>query len=158
MNVSAWWKNRSEQVSVRDLVRSEVDSNLTRLAEYWDKVKPRKDVDEIHRVDKIVYAREFAQTELPSFANEVFASQQSALSSAIPRAQFEQLSGFYNRLARIEEIQRRLRETRANEIAVHTSQAGSGSPVYEEFVRAAPWAWMEASHLIEEILTEGNPL
>ncbi len=158
MNVSAWWKNRSQPADAQQLLQNEVDLNLQLLKEFWKQVKPRKGPEESHRVDKIRYASELAQTDLPSFSRESYARQEASLSQMVSGEQRARLAEFYNSLSRLEAIQQELREKRNRDIAAHTPPDESLSPAFEEFNNAAPWLWMEAARLIEEALEQGNPL
>ncbi len=158
MKVAAWWKNRSQGESARDLLRDEVDSNLAQLQEFWKKVKPRKIDEESHRVDKVAYAREFALTPLPAFVRQVYLDQQSTWSQHVSGTQATRLAHFYESLDKIAAIQQRLRETRERDIAAQAAQGEAASLTYDGFLEIAPWDWMEAKRLMQELMEQGNPL
>ncbi len=158
MNVAAWWKNRPQGESARDLLRDEVDSNLAQLQEFWKKVKPRKPDEESHRVDKVRYASEFALTSLPAFSHSVYLDQQSSWSRHVSDTQATRLAHFYQSLDKIAAIQQRLRETREKDIAVQEAQGEAASLTYDGFLEIAPWDWMEAKRLMQELMEQGNPL
>ncbi len=152
MNVNAWWKNRAPVAEARNQLQAEVDLNLQLLQEFWKRVKPRKSDEESHRVDKVRYASEFALTDLPPFSRQVYDSQQATLAQMLSTEQQARFGQVYEGLARLAEIQRELREKRDRDIAAHAVPEASMSPAYEEFRRAAPWLWMEAKRLIQDLL------
>lgn len=164
MRVFDWWRNKPQREEAARLLQNEVDLNFNLLKEWWDKLKPRKGEDEIHWVDKVVYAREFADAALPEFSREVFLSEQHSLRSYIRGEQYKRLVQFYDSLAKIQEIQQELREALENDILLRrraASQPASKdeiSPRYDEFLGIAAQSWFQAALLIDQALTRGNPL
>lgn len=158
------WKNKQQSESARRLLQAEADSNLKLLQEWWDRIKPHKDEDEIHWVDKIVYARELADAALPAFSRHYLTRYQQSLSRYLRGAQVGRLERFYQDLGKLQEIQDELRDALEMDLALRRPSnnqaplAGEASPKYENFLKVAPWSWREAARLVEEILTLGNPL
>ncbi len=160
----AWVTAHRRTQTVRAVLYSEVESNRNQLRTFWEKVRPRKNVDEIHRVDKVVYAREFAETELPHFSRTVYEEQLPLLPAAIGSERFMRLARFYTNLARIEQMHTELHTTRAQDIAAHqVVPAGMlfsapASVTYDLFLRKAARMWDEVQHTIEQLLEDKNPL
>ncbi len=164
MRVFDWWRNKPQREEAARLLQNEVDLNFNLLKEWWDKLKPRKGEDEIHWVDKVVYAREFADAALPEFSREVFLSEQHSLRSYIRGEQYKRLVQFYDSLAKIQEIQQELREALEKDMLHRRTAEGERtsktevSPRYDEFLGIAAQSWFQATLLIEHALTRGNPL
>jgi hypothetical protein len=155
---------RKQVESARRALRPEVEHNLRQLAAFWEKVRPRKDVDEIHRVDKVVYAREFALAELPHFAREVYDTQLPLLRAYVRPEQLNRLAALYAGLAQIEGAHTELRAKRKRDIPTGqtlVAQPASSAQVsltYDEFLDAAPFAWQQVQYTVETLLSAGNPL
>ena len=162
--IRVWFTTQRQARLIRAALYPEVQGNLDQLDALWGKLRPRKDPDEIHRVDKVSYAREFAQTELPQFSRRVYETQLSHLPVYIGRRQFAQLARFYASLARLEQTHSELRSAREQDIADRSmALAGPGlylpvSVTYDLFLRTAARSWDDIHHTIEQILAEGNPL
>ncbi len=162
--VRVWVTTQRQARLIRAALYPEIQGNLDQLDALWDKLRPRKDADEIHRVDKVGYAREFAQTELPPFSRRVYEAQLALLPTYIGRRQFAQLARFYASLARLEQTHAELRAAREQDIAGRTMvTAGPGlylpvSVTYDLFLRTAARSWDDVHHTIEQMLDEGNPL
>jgi hypothetical protein len=158
------WKDKPQREGARTLLHAEVDVNLGLLKAWWGKIKPRKSEDEIHWVDKVVYARELADAPVPDFALDGFKRYQPSLSQYLRGDQLKRLAQFYQDLGKLAEIQQELRAALEKDIALRRSlesQPGSGrkpSPTFDNFLSVAPWSWREAARLIDAILTRGNPL
>jgi hypothetical protein len=164
MGMVDWWKTKPQRDAARSLLRAEVDSNLKLLQDWWGKLKPRKGEDEIHWVDKVVYAREFADAALPDFSRNAYMRYQPRLSQYLRGAQLKGLAQFYQDLDRIAELQQELRDALEKDLALRRSpegqpsSAGEFSPRFDNFLRIAPWSWREASRLIDQLQAQGNPL
>jgi signal transduction histidine kinase len=164
MRLIDWWRNKPKRDAARSLLQHEADLNLERLKEWWDKLKPRKGEDEIHWVDKVVYAREFADAELPEFSREAYLSRQSSLSLYVRGDPFKRLVQFYANLAKVEEIHEELRRALEKDIMLRRTAEGQPasrgelSPRYDEFLGIAAQSWFHAANLIEQALSQGNPL
>ena len=163
-SVRARLTTRRQARALRAVLYPEVERNLEQLNEFWEEVRPRKNEDEIHRVDKIAYAREFAQAELPPFSRTVYEARLPLLPAYLGPAQFARLARLYARLARIEQAHAELRAARAQDLAARqTIPAGPAlflpvSVTYDLFLRAAARLWDEVHHTIDQLLDEGNPL
>lgn len=163
MRILAWLRSMPQRAAARTRLRQEVDSDLRLLEDWWLKIRPRKEQDEIHWVDKVVYAREFADTPLPNFsvARSTLPPQLSKYLSASERTRLAQLQ---EDLKKIEAIQQLLRTALEQDLALRRLPAGQSSfpveppPTFENFLRIAARQWFQAALLVEQILARGNPL
>jgi hypothetical protein len=164
MGLLDWWKNKPQRDAARTLLHVEANSNLGLLGEWWGKVKPRKGEDEIHWVDKVVYARALADAALPDFSRQAYMRYQPWLSQYLRGAQLKRLVQFYQDLDKIAELQQGLRNALEKDLALRRSlegqpsSAGEASPRFDNFLSIAPWSWRDASRVIDQVLTVGNPL
>ena len=159
-----WLREKPQRDAAATLLRVEVDSNLRLLEQWWGKLKPRKGEDEIHWVDKVVYAREFADATLPEFRREVYLQEQPSLSSYIRGDKLKRVVQLYDNLGKLAQIQQELRRALEKDLALRLSlegqlsSAGRASPTFDNFLSVAPWSWREAARVIDVTLTQGNPL
>lgn len=163
MHPIRWLRTKTQRDSARNLLRLELDSDLHLLAEWWNKIKPRKDQDEIHWVDKVVYAREFADAALPHFSR-LSSSLQPPLSDYLSRSERGRLAQLHKDLGKIEEIQRALQSALEQDLALRRLPAGQSSlateppPTFEHFLAVGARHWFQAALLIDQILSRGNSL
>lgn len=162
--VRDWQADRRRAEGVRMILEPEVETNLNALEECWDKLRPRKDEDEIHRVDKIVYAREFANAPLPHFSRQRFEGLLPSLPVYLHGRRLAKLLNLYSNLRKIEELHQQLRD--ALEVDVSSQRGGQGvhsepgpaSPTYDEFLAIAGKSWDQVRYLVEQTLSQGDPI
>jgi hypothetical protein len=156
------WKNKPQRDAARTLLCAEEESNLGVVQSWWSNIKPRKSEDEIHWVDKVVYARELADAAPPEFSRDAYLRFQPSLSQYLRGGELSKLTQFYKDLTEIEVIQQQLRAALDRDIELRRSlqvQPSSGRkppPTFEEFLRIAAPSWARAARLIDTILTRGN--
>ncbi len=145
-------REQGQQQNMYADLRPEVDSNLAALQEYWNHVRPRESSeDEIHSMQKRLYAREFATTPFPAFSRQAYQRQLPSMRQSGNGKKAIAVTNLYADLDRLEEIQRELQAALAA-----GERAGDGN--YDEFLRIAGIEWGDAWHRIERLLAQGNPL
>ncbi len=133
-------------------LRPEIDANLAALKDYWARVRPRESrEDEVHSMQKRLYAREFAGTPLPSFSRQAYQRQLPQIRQSKNGKKAIAVTNFYADLERLEEIQQELQ-------AALAAGERAGDDKYEEFLHIAGVEWGDAWHRIERLLAQGNPL
>ncbi len=149
--LSRWEGRREESDWVRAALRTEIDHNLQLLKESWIRLRPREgSEDEVHSLQKRRYALEFARWPLPPFSRDAYNRHFAFITDPAHAKRFAAVTGFYDDLARLEEIRHELRAA----LAVGAGPTGA----YDEFLRVAGRSWDDAWHRIERLLAKGNPL
>ena len=153
---------QSEGQSQDAALRNEIDSNLAMLQDYWARLRPRESrEDEVHSMQKRLYAREFANTPLPRFSRQAFELVRVSLAQSRNAKKAARVANFYADLDRLEEIQRELMKALAagdHAPGPSTGAGAEGDSNYSEFLRIAGRAWDDAWHRIERLLAQGNSL
>lgn len=153
----AWLRTKPSRDAARDRLRQDLETDLRLLRDWWLKIKPRKDQDEIHWVDKVVYARELADAPLPNFA-VITSSLPPRLTDYLSRRERARLAHLQKDLEKIEEIRGVLRSALEQDLALRQLPVDKPPPTFENFLRIAARLWFQAALLVEEILSRGNPL
>ena len=155
-------RGRDEWDRIADALRPEIDSNLALLREYWARIRPRESrEDEVHSMQKRLYAREFASTPLPPFSRQAFQRELPAITQTGNGKKAVAVTNFYADLARLEGIHRELRATlAAGERAARAANGErlEGQDDYAEFLRIAGRDWDDIWHRVERLLQQGSPL
>lgn len=152
----------AQQQRQDDMLRPEIDSNLEMLRGYWARMRPRESrEDEVHSMQKRLYAREFASIPLPPFSRQAFERQRASHTRSGNAKKAAGVANFYADLDRLDEIQRELQAALAESERGPNGSTGpsaGGDPDYAEFLRIAGREWDDAWHRIERLLANGNPL
>ncbi len=163
-------KERMQHLSVRTVLRTEIEENLRLLYLFWNGVNnvpaELKNLDPDARLDARVMARRVIRVPLPSWSHSAWESQLSSVASALTERQIRRVQVHHSRLERISAIRDALRafatehaeDQRSAQGETARALRGLSMFMLTEFDQTARELWPQCDQIVRQVFDTGNPL